>query len=588
MKKSLTYTFGIIWLLVSIMFSSCKKEVVEPKYNIEGYYVLDDGSNLTDEYILFKDATLSVFKAREKMVFIDDAIWNYKSQFYIFVESRYSIHKGLLQSELGADMPIRFENGVLRLGTKRYSAWSGQTERACYSTIIVRPTKEASYSAQWDSIPYFISKPIGSGHLTAVSNESWLTVENVSDDRIIVRLDENNSSHSRDCALLLSYDGGATTICEVTQNYHPLTVELNRTSLVLYRGTSNVTEALIAIVTPSDAINSTVSWISSNPSVATVSNSGVVTGKAKGKATVTVTANAGNGAQASCDVEVKQYVTSIVLDKTTLSLMIGDEASLSVTDILPHDANDKAYFWSSSDSEIVSIDNSGNVVAKAKGKATINAIANDGSEVFASCIVRVRYYSAVAGDAVDLKLSVKWGSMNLGATSSYDRGDYFAWGETSPKDFYWWTTYELCHGSSSTLTRYNNDSTYGTVDNKTEFKDYDYEDDAARQALGGKWRMPTDAEWTELRTKCTWTWIYQNVGYGYKVTGTNGNSIFLPAAGSLPYDGPFKVGSSGYYWSSSLHTNSRHAWNVFFENGYKNSSLESRCTGHSIRPVSEY
>ena len=97
---------------------------------------------------------------------------------------------------------------------------------------------------------------------------------------------------------------------------------------------------------------------------------------------------------------------------------------------------------------------------------------------------------------------------------------------------YNWASYKWCNGSSSTLTKYNTRSYFGTLDNKTVL---DQEDDVASVKLGGKWRMPTDTEWTELRTKCTWAWTDNYSGTGVKgrvVTGTNGKSIFLPAAGS--------------------------------------------------------
>lgn len=287
-----------------------------------------------------------------------------------------------------------------------------------------------------------------------------------------------------------------------------------------------------------------------------------------------------------------QRVTRITLDKTSLSLLIGAEFTLSVTSILPDNANDKSYTWSSSDSAIASVDNSGKVTAKKTGNATIKATANDGSGVFASCAVRVKEpYTAVAGEAVDLGLSVKWSSTNLGATSPSDYGDYFAWGETEPKDNYSWATYKLCNGSSSTLTKYNNSSSYGIVDNKTEFKDYDYEDDAARQALGGKWRMPTDAEWTDLRTKCTWTWTTNYNGTGVEgriVTASNGNSIFLPAAGYRYDTGLDDAGSVGYFWSSSLYTDGPFdAWAVYFGSGSVRGGSTYRFYGFSVRPVSE-
>ena len=201
-------------------------------------------------------------------------------------------------------------------------------------------------------------------------------------------------------------------------------------------------------------------------------------------------------------------------------------------------------------------------------------------------------YTAVAGEAVDLGLSVKWSSTNLGATSPSDYGDYFAWGETSPKKEYSWATYELCNGSSSTLTKYNNSSSYGAVDNKSEFKDNGYEDDAARQALGGKWRVPTDAEWWELITKCTWTWTESYNGTGVKgriVTASNGNSIFLPAAGRRLETFIYYAGGYGNYWSSSVYTgNPIYAWYVYFHSGNVGRDYYFyRYYGLSVRPVSE-
>ena len=350
---------------------------------------------------------------------------------------------------------------------------------------------------------------------------------------------------------------------------------------------------LKATVLPSDANDKSVEWSSDKEDVATVDASGKVTAKGNGTATITVTTK-DQGKTATCAITVAQWVTSITLSKTSLSLVIGEEETISVTSVLPDNANDKTYTWYSSDNSIAVVDQNGKITAKAKGNTVIKATANDGSGVSASCAVGVKEpYSAVAGEAVDLGLSVKWSSMNLGATSSTEYGDYFAWGETAPKDNYSWSTYELCNGSSSTLTRYNNSSSYGNVDNKTEFKDYDYEDDAARQALGGKWRMPTDEEWTELRTKCTWTWVtdYNGTGInGRLVTATNGNSIFLPAAGRR--DGAYLInaGSYGVYWSSSLSTGyPDNAWDVDFGSGNVRRGINGylRYYGLSVRPVTE-
>ena len=185
---------------------------------------------------------------------------------------------------------------------------------------------------------------------------------------------------------------------------------------------------------------------------------------------------------------------------------------------------------------------------------------------------------------VDLGLSVKWATCNVGATKPEEYGDYFAWGETQPKSTYNRTTYKWCRGSSNTQTKYNTNSSFGTVDNKITL---DLSDDAATANWGGSWRMPTRAEQDELRNNCTWTWTTQNGVNGYKVTSkSNGNSIFLPAAG-YRYDSLLKyVGSEGYYWSSSLYTYhtynacelSFHSYNVGRRDDY-------RYFGFSVRPV---
>ncbi len=168
--------------------------------------------------------------------------------------------------------------------------------------------------------------------------------------------------------------------------------------------------------------------------------------------------------------------------------------------------------------------------------------------------------------AVDLGLpsGTLWATCNVGAAKPVDCGDYFAWGETKPKQTYYKKNYKWYGGEDEFgmiveddyITKYNTDSKYGTVDNKTTLEP---EDDAARANWGGDWRMPTKAEQDELRRECTWTWITGknsagNDVAGYKITGPNGNSIFLPAAGYRNGSSLYNAGAGGHYRSSSLGT----------------------------------
>ena len=172
---------------------------------------------------------------------------------------------------------------------------------------------------------------------------------------------------------------------------------------------------------------------------------------------------------------------------------------------------------------------------------------------------------------VDLGLSVKWATCNVGATSPEDYGDYFAWGETTAKEIYLWDTYTM------------------TADGKTVL---DAEDDAAAVNWGGAWRMPTLDEMKELLNpdNCSWEWTTVNEVNGYKVTskkeGYTDKSLFLPAAGYRYGSSLYYAGSRGNYWSATRDEDyPLGAYDLGFSSGRQFWYYDSRYLGFTVRPV---
>lgn len=287
------------------------------------------------------------------------------------------------------------------------------------------------------------------------------------------------------------------------------------------------------------------------------------------------------------DAPVHISVEQVSLNRSHMEIKTGMSSSTLVATVLPEQATEPGVVWTSSDESVAMISVDGVVLGISEGSTVITATTIDGGKT-ATCTVVVKdYISLSIPEIVDLGLSVKWASFNLGATASDEYGDYFySWGETEPKNNYSMATYKWCMGDFYTFTKYCTSSEYGYngyTDTKTIL---DPEDDAVHVNLGGNWRMPTDAEWTELREKCTWTSTSQNGVNGMLVTATNGNRIFLPASGHRTGDSLVHVGSSGLYWSSSLDAGYPNcAFYVYFESGSVGRSSSSRSNGWSIRPV---
>ena len=187
---------------------------------------------------------------------------------------------------------------------------------------------------------------------------------------------------------------------------------------------------------------------------------------------------------------------------------------------------------------------------------------------------------------VDMGLSVKWATCNVGASTPEDYGDYFAWGEVATKSNYWLDTYSFRISGEwfdeTTFSKYNCTSGRGPVDNKARLE---MSDDVANKKWGGSWRIPTQAEWEELRDNCNWTWTSVGDVEGYKVTSKkNGNSIFLPAAGGRVFDSLNK--NQGSYWSSTLSKDDpNNASSIRFGPKEITVGIHGRHLGLSVRPV---
>ena len=185
-------------------------------------------------------------------------------------------------------------------------------------------------------------------------------------------------------------------------------------------------------------------------------------------------------------------------------------------------------------------------------------------------------YGTINGHAyVDLGLSVKWATCNVGASSPEDYGDYYAWGETSTE-----SSYDGYIGANSKT--YSNDTFNYDISGKTSL-------DAARANWGNPWRMPTKSEFEELLNSCTWTWTTLNGVKGYKVSSKkNGNSIFLPAAGDCSGTNPTNVGQRCYYWASTPYSKDAGYACYLYAGSDCKTGWRYRYLGQSVRPVTDF
>ncbi len=378
-------------------------------------------------------------------------------------------------------------------------------------------------------------------------------------------------------------------------------ISLNKTELQLgfYE-----TFQLVATLRPEDA-SAQISWTSSNEDVVLVSNGSTPAGDGSIKPAGTVIAKNKEGQSivtatvgslsASCTVTVTSGsivpVQSISLNKTELTLQVGQQFELIAT-ILPGNATNKQVSWASSarSYQLSLADNGLSCVigALAECEATITVRSADNpAQLYATCKVTVTGGSSDPGEeVVDLGLpsGLKWRGWNVGASKPEEYGNYYAWAETSPKSNYSSSNYKYpaTNLGDGMIVYAKYDSTPIHGDGKTVLEP---EDDAASVNLGNGWRTPTFNEFKELRENCTWTWTTRNGVNGMLVTGPNGKSIFLPGGGW--YTNTTLTGKTTYgsYWTATGSGDIAHA--VDFAKGYVDKAVLARSDGRSVRPVKD-
>ncbi len=250
------------------------------------------------------------------------------------------------------------------------------------------------------------------------------------------------------------------------------------------------------------------------------------------------------------DAPSPTLATGISLDTTSLTLTAVGQTATLISTVTPDDVTDNSVTWSSSNTAVATVSSDGVVTAVANGTAVITATTVDGTNLSADCVVTVSISHINLPDDlayVDLGLpsGTLWANMNVGAESVEGFGNHYAWGETETKETYTLDNYKF----TSAMTKYNSSDGLTTLESC---------DDAATANWGDHWRTPTKAEWQELVNNCTRQWTTVNGIYGYRFKGSNGNSIFVPA---------WVNNEAGYYWTSTLGSDIRTAYNVDYDRG---------------------
>ena len=603
----------IIPIIGSLLLMSCQKEILAPEQMIQGKFAFDDGTALTNSYLVFDKGHLSTYISESDRPFAEGKIWRVDGDLFTLSSTvSYSITDGVLNTS-STSAPIELKDGILTIGETKYSLLEG-LEHEPYSTIVTDEEQVFSYTDQDIAIPFTVDRPLPKCNLSCSTNTSWITGIAVQEGVIIAHL--SATSTDRAGAISLSYP--FTDPVVVTIKQQPSTfIRLEEDS----RTVDYTAQHVVLPYTIDNPVSG--SSLTARTDASWINNIQVSDNEVSFNVTENNTFGSRSAAIALCyegapniTFHVTQEYSAPVITLTPSSQTVNYAGGTFSFDYSVANPREGVSIEVSSRTEwmtIVSVSNKTIVykVTENIGFRTRNGIINIEYSSYASASYSVTQSSSshIPEGAVDLGLSVLWASCNLGASSPEEYGDYYAWGEVIPyysdghsqddpcsswqdrSDHpitagYHWSSYKWCNGSGTTLTKYNNSSSYGTVDNKTQLE---LSDDAARAELGGAWCIPTRDNFKELVENCTSEWKTLDGKYGRKFTskksGYTDKWIFLPAAGYRTGTYLVGPGSNGYYWSSSLYEGDSSRFLYFSSGNVAYYGKGPRCCGNSVRPV---
>ena len=393
-----------------------------------------------------------------------------------------------------------------------------------------------------------------SGAWTATTNQNWITLSKTS----------GNNGQSITIATAPNFDNKRTGTIAFCCEDVSITFTIIQNTVICVNGVSLNTSAasieagktyqLKETILPSDASDKSVVWTSSNTYIATVSNTGMVTGLNSGNATITAKTNDGNKT-ASCVVTVRVPVTGISFDMTSASIDVGNTRQLVAT-VQPANATNKSVTWSSSNTAIATVNASGLITGVASGSTTITAKTNDGAKTI-SCAVKV-----VIPDSLSLSATSWTGVSASGDVKNITITSIGTWTAVSNQS---WITLSRTSGTNGVSTSVTVSANTSTTSSRTGSITFTCGTTNATLTITQNANTPITTEWNDALAAGQTLYIRITRG-GYWIASTNQSWITLYS--------PTGNSGDGTYVSVDANTGtSKRSGTVIFTSGIETATL---------------